>query len=102
MVCAFSTEAQKPLRYKYTETGSFSVGIRSALSMVNSGEGWYTGIGLGLQCRIMPAPHINTEWFFETLEGGYTDLAVRTEWHIGGLALFYPQRKLQRVAPFLA
>jgi len=94
--------AQKPLKLKYTESGLFAVGIRSGITIANSTDGWNLGQGMGLQFRIMPSSHINTEWYFELFHGGYSDRGVRTDGHIGGLVLLYPQKKLQRVAPFLA
>ena len=104
-ILAFSTSpavAQKPLKLKHDEAGLFSIGVRSGLALSNSGDRWNVGQGLGLQCRVMPTRHINTEWYFEVLKGGYSENAVRTDGHIGALVLLYPQRKLQRVAPFLA
>lgn len=49
----------------------------------------------------MAARHFNTEWFVEFFHGGYTENAVRTDGHIGGLVMWYPQRRPQSVAPFL-
>ena len=94
--------AQKPMKLKYTDSGVFAIGLRSGVVLSNSSSGWNLGQGLGLQARIMATSHINTEWYFEVFQGGYTNQGVRTDGHIGGLALLYPQHKLQRVAPFLA
>lgn len=99
---ALNSFAQKPMKLRYTESGVFAIGIRSGLVLSHNIDGWNAGQGLGLQARIMATPHINTEWYFEVFRGGYTDQGVRTDGHIGGLALLYPQHKLQRVAPFLA
>lgn len=60
------------------------------------GQGW------GVQSRIRLDRHINTEWYTEFLHGGYSDQAVRTDGHIGALVLLNPQRRPQRVNPFLA
>jgi hypothetical protein len=93
---------QKPMRLKHDESGLFSIGIRSGLSFESSADGFNSSLGMGMQFRIMPTKHINTEWFAESYHGAFGDDAVRTDTHIGGLVLLYPQRKLQRVAPFLA
>lgn len=93
--------SQKPMRIKHNEAGTFSIGIRTGLSFANSADGFTVSEGMGLQFRIMPTTHINTEWYIESFHGAYGDLAVRTDTHIGGLLLLYPQKKLQRVAPFL-
>jgi hypothetical protein len=99
---AVDSFAQRPMKLKYTESGVFAVGLRSGVVLSNSSSGWNLGQGLGLQARIMATSHINTEWYFEIFQGGYTPEGVRTDGHIGGLVLLYPQHKLQRVAPFLA
>ena len=93
---------QKPLRMKFTEPGVFSVGIRTGIVLSNSHPGWNVGQGWGIQTRIMATKQINTEWYFDFFHGGYGDEAVRTDGHIGALVFLYPQRRLQRVAPFLA
>lgn len=90
------------MRYKHDQDGTFSIGIRSGLSFESSADGLNMSQGLGMQFRIMPTKRINTEWFAESYHGPYGDLGVRTDTHIGALALLYPQRRMQRVAPFLA
>lgn len=99
---AFYSIAQKPMRLKHNVSGVFAIGLRNGLVLSHSSSGWNTGQGLGLQARIMATSHINTEWFFEVFQGGYTPQGVRADGHIGGLMLLYPQHRLQRVAPFLA
>ncbi len=100
--CHLNSFAQKAMRLKWKDSGVFAVGLRSGVALSNSNGGWNIGQGLGLQGRIMATSHINTEWYFEYFHGGFTGQAVRTDGHIGGLVLLYPQRRLQRVAPFLA
>jgi hypothetical protein len=90
------------MRLKWTSSGVFSIGLRTGAVLSTSNDGWNIGHGRGLQARIMANSHINTEWYFEYFHGGFTPSAVRTDGHIGALVLLYPQRRLQRVAPFLA
>ena len=98
---ATSSSAQKALRLKHDESGIFSLGIRTGILLTNN-EGWNIELGWGAQTRIRASKHVNTEWYFEFFNGGYTDYAVRTDGHIGGLVLFYSQHRPQRVNPFLA
>ncbi|HYV94748.1 MAG TPA: hypothetical protein VE978_23440 [Chitinophagales bacterium] len=100
--CSTYSSAQKAMRLKWTSSGVFTVGIRTGLVFSSDNSGWNIGQGMGLQARIMATSHINTEWYFEYFHGGYTSQGVRTDGHIGGLVLLYPQHRLQRVAPFLA
>ena len=90
------------MRLKWTNSGVLTIGIRTGVVLSTDNSGWNIGQGMGLQARIMATSHINTEWYFEYFHGGYTSQAVRTDGHIGGLVLLYPQHRLQRVAPFLA
>ena len=90
------------MRLKWKDSGVFSVGLRTGVVLSNNNGGLNIGQGFGLQGRIMANSHINTEWYFEYFHGGFTKDGVRTDGHIGGLVLLYPQRRLQRVAPFLA
>ncbi len=99
---SFHTHAQTGMRMKWTNSGVFSVGLRTGAVLSNSIDGWNIGQGLGLQARLMATSHINTEWYFEYFHGGFTKNGVRTDGHIGALMLLYPQRRMQRVAPFLA
>ena len=96
----FNSNAQKALRLRHNESGLFSLGLRTGIVLTNN-DGWNTGLGWGAQARIQANKHINTEWYFEFFNGGYTDYAVRTDGHIGTLVLLYPQRRPQRVNPFL-
>ena len=94
--------AQRGMRMKWTDSGVLGVGLRTGLVLSTDQSGWNIGQGLGLQARIMATNHINTEWYFEYFHGGYSNQGVRTDGHIGALVLLYPQRRMQRVAPFLA
>jgi hypothetical protein len=96
------SSAQRAMRLKWTNSGVLTIGIRTGVVLSTDNSGWNIGQGMGLQARIMATSHINTEWYFEYFHGGYTSQAVRTDGHIGGLVLLYPQHRLQRVAPFFA
>ncbi len=93
-------EAQKPLRLRHDESGIFALGIRTGMAISNN-DGWYFSPGWGAQTRIQASRHFNTEWYLEFFHGAYTDYAVRTDGHIGGLLMWYPQHRPQNVAPFL-
>ncbi len=93
--------AQKPLRIKFTDPGVFAVGLRYDL-----GAGWIDSAvriaqGPGVQCRLILIRKLNLEGFIGLQQGIYNEAAFRRDVLVELAAMYYPQRRLQRVAPFL-
>lgn len=86
---------------KYTTAGIFSLGVRVPFSFSSSPDGLNVSQGLGVESRIQLGKHYNTEFYGEYLRGKCGDSAVRSNAHIGGSFMLYPQNKLRRVQPFL-
>ncbi len=86
-----------------TESGRFSLGVRSSLSLFNDGNAGI-GQGAGGQFRIQVNKKVNTEWFADYLTSGIGNYANRKDGHIGWSVMFYmsnsPNKK-NSLSPYL-
>jgi opacity protein-like surface antigen len=71
-----------------TESGYFSLGIRSAVSEFS--DAGATGFGYGGQFRIRVLQKVNTDWFGDYLTTDIGGIAKREDVHIGWSILAYP------------
>lgn len=96
----FVSNAQE-LNLKKTESGLFSLGARSTLSLFNDGNKSDYGAGVGGQFRLQVSERVNTDWFFDYLTSDIKNLGNRSDFHIGWSVLFYPWLKPnQLVKPY--
>lgn len=102
LLIPFITSAQKPLKIKYTQAGIFALGIRVPFAVTSTPDGTSVLQGLGCESRLQLGRHYNTEWFVEYVRGQYGNASVRSDTHIGGEFMLYPQFKMRRVQPFVA
>jgi hypothetical protein len=90
------------LTLKKDQGGLFSLGGRTTISTFNHGEFGNTGLGLGGQFRLQFADQVNSDWFFDYIQGDVDDVAFRTDYHIGWSVIFYPTKKLDvPVRPYI-
>lgn len=71
------------------QTGNFSLGTRSIVSLFNHGDLKSMGYGIGGHFRIQPAERINTEWFYDYISSSFNKQAYRYDNHIGWSVMFY-------------
>jgi hypothetical protein len=92
----------QPLNVKNDQGGLFSLGGRTTISTFNHGEFGNTGLGIGGQFRLQFADQVNSDWFFDYIQGKVDDVAFRTDYHIGWSVLFYPTKKFDvPVRPYI-
>ncbi|RAR75555.1 outer membrane beta-barrel protein [Flavobacterium aciduliphilum] len=85
--CSQQSAAQAVINKSDSQSGWFSLGGRSTLSLFD-GDG--TGIGTGGQFRIQLSNQVNTDWFADYISINVQD-KVRSDYaHIGWSVLFYP------------
>lgn len=82
---AFSQE----IKLKNTQSGIFSLGTRSTISAFNGHDDESPGFGIGGQFRLQFADRVNSDWFFDYITSDISDLATRTDYHIGWSVLYY-------------
>jgi hypothetical protein len=86
-----------------TESGRFSLGVRSTISLFND-EGSGIGQGAGGQFRIQLNKRLNTEWFADYITSGIGNYATRRDGHIGWSVMFYMSKNpntVHRLSPYL-
>ena len=81
--------SSQSLNIKKTQSGLFSLGVRSTVSTFNGGESANNGLGVGGQFRLQLADRINTEWYADYIQGNLGDYASRTDYHIGWSVMYY-------------
>lgn len=88
---------------KKNSSGIFSLGVRNTVSMFNDGESDNRGLGAGGQFRVQLAERVNTDWFFDYINGNISDFASRDDYHIGWSVLYYVlnPEKTKKVKPYL-
>lgn len=87
------------LKIKSTQSGLFSLGLRSTVSAFNGHDGESPGFGIGGQFRLQFADRVNSDWFFDYITSDISGVASRTDYHIGWSVLYYltenPSAKLR-------
>ncbi len=78
-----------------SNAGQFSLGMRSTASVFNDGSWRNFGMGVGGQFRIRFSDNVNTQWFFDYVNGTVGDFASRVDYHIGWNVMLYPQKNMQ-------
>jgi len=91
--CVTFLSFTQPLRIKKNESGIFSLGVRTTVSLFNDSETNNFGTGVGGQFRLQLAERVNTDWFFDYLTADVMNVGQRTDYHIGWSVLFYPYLK---------
>ena len=86
-----------------SNTGMFSLGVRSTLSAFNDIEEESLGSGFGGQFRIQLAERVNTEWFADYFNSTIGDYGRRTDYHIGWSVMYYVLKPepSQRLKPYV-
>lgn len=74
---------------KNSDAGIFSLGVRSAVGMVNDGKWQTPAFGTGGQFRLKFADRVNSEWFADFLTADLADFGNRTDIHIGWSVMYY-------------
>lgn len=101
-VFLFAHANAQNLPLKNTESGIFSLGSRSTVSLFNENQS-SIGMGVGGQFRLQLAPQLNTEWFFDYLTSNVSSTVHRTDFHIGWSVMYYPiKNKSSILVPYLA
>ena len=87
------------LQLKNSQSGIFSLGVRSTISAFNGHEEETIGSGIGAQFRLQFADRVNSNWFFDYITSDISDVASRTNYHIGWSVMYYltedPSTKLR-------
>ncbi len=97
-ILSFSQE----INIKNNRGGLLSLGTRSTVSAFNGHEDESAGLGIGGQFRIQLADRVNTDWFADYITSDVSDLATRTDYHIGWSVLFYvTENPTARVKPYV-
>jgi hypothetical protein len=90
------------LKVKNSRSGLFSLGVRSILSAFNGHEDESPGFGIGGQLRLQFADRVNSDWFFDYITSDISDVATRTDYHIGWSILYYLTKEpATRLRPYL-
>lgn len=89
IVFSFSDIISQELNIKKNQGGLFSVGVRSTTSIFEHKSLGINGFGFGGQFRLQLADRINTEWFADYMRGNISQLASRTDYHIGWSVMYY-------------
>lgn len=90
------------LTLKNTQSGIFSLGVRTTASAFNGHKDETPGFGVGGQFRLQFADRVNSDWFFDYLTSDISDVATRTDYHIGWSVLFYlTENQTSRLRPYL-
>lgn len=79
----------QPLKLKKSQSGLFSLGLRTTMSTFNGGDFGNNGFGVGGQYRIQFAKRINTDWYFDYITANVGDFANRQDYHIGWSVMYY-------------
>jgi hypothetical protein len=74
-------------------SGQFSLGTRTTMSMFNGHDGSSNGLGLGGQFRLQFSDKVNSEWFADFITSDIDDVASRNDYHIGWSLMFYPGKQ---------
>lgn len=91
------TEAQE-FHIKGRDAGTFSLGARSSIGLVNDGKWQRTAFGTGGQFRIRFSDRVNSDWFMDYLTADLDNYAWRADLHIGWSVLYYLSK---RTDPFI-
>ena len=60
------------------------------------------GFGVGGQFRLQFADRVNSDWFFDYITSDISDVATRTDYHIGWSVMYYlTQDPATRLRPYL-
>ena len=90
------------LKVKNSRSGLFSLGVRSTVSAFNGHEDESPGFGIGGQFRLQFADRVNSDWFFDYITSDISDVATRTDYHIGWSILYYLTKEpATRLRPYL-
>lgn len=90
------------LKIKNNQGGLLSLGVRSTFSTFNHGDFGNNGMGVGGQFRLQFADRVNSDWFFDYIQGNVGDFASRTDYHIGWSVLFYYLKNQDlRIRPYI-
>jgi hypothetical protein len=74
-------------------SGMFSLGTRTTMSMFNGDDGSPIGLGLGGQFRLQFSDKVNSEWFADFITSSIDNVASRQDYHIGWSLMFYPGKQ---------
>ena len=95
-----SDSLKKPIDFRTTDGGTFSLGLRSTGSFF--GVDGNAGFGAGAQFRLQLLKWLNTEWYADYITTNISDLGKREDFHIGWSVMFYPFKfKKNIVQPYL-
>lgn len=90
------------LKVKNSRSGLLSLGVRSTVSAFNGHEDESPGFGIGGQFRLQFADRVNSDWFFDYITSDVSDVATRTDYHIGWSVLYYLTKEpATRLRPYL-
>ncbi|MGZ4055392.1 MAG: hypothetical protein ACXVPU_09005 [Bacteroidia bacterium] len=88
LFCSFIPVVSMAQQHVDTESGYFSLGIRSVVSSFS--DAGYSGFGYGGQFRIRVLQKVNTDWFGDYITTDIGGIAKREDVHIGWSILAYP------------
>ncbi len=77
------------LKIKNSQSGIFSLGIRSTASVFDNDDFGVSGFGYGGQFRAQLGNRLNTEWFLDYMRGNIGQIVNRTDYHIGWSVMYY-------------
>lgn len=86
---------------KNSQSGNFSLGVRSSMGLVYEKDWGKMSFGNGGQIRLRLSDKVNTEWFADFLQGDMKDFAKRTDVHIGWSAMYYPLNNTSSFQPYI-
>lgn len=84
-----------------TPAGQLSLGVRSSWGLVYEHDWNRISFGSGGQLRLRFSDKVNSDWFFDFLQGDLDDIGRRTDLHIGWSILYYPLNKNGFVQPYI-
>lgn len=81
--------------------GQLSLGVRSSWGLVYEHDWNRMSFGSGGQFRLRFSDKVNSDWFFDFLQGDLDDIGRRTDIHIGWSVLYYPLQQKSFFQPYI-
>lgn len=92
----------QPLTLKGSQSGIFSLGVRTTVSTFNQHHDEGTGLGVGGQFRLQFSNRVNSDWFFDYITSDVGDYANRTDYHVGWSVLYYlTEKPSSKIRPYI-
>ncbi len=102
MVALSVASIAQSAKIKQEHAGAFSLGVRTAVGLVNDGRWQQPAFGTGGQFGIRFGDRVDSEWIFDYLTADLNKLGFLTDYHIGWSLMYLLTKKPDaRIQPFV-